>query len=120
VQQQPEAELMGLFGLIALVVNVASVAVLMPHRKGGDAGARAIWLFSRNDAFANVAVVIAAALVAWTATPWPDLVVAVVIAVFFLQSSWSIIRDAQRELRKAAFGAGHRPRHDLRSSSRRT
>lgn len=119
VQQQPEAELMGLFGLIALVVNVASVAVLMPHRKGGDAGARAIWLFSRNDAVANVAVVIAAALVAWTATPWPDLVVAVVIAVLFLQSSWSIIRDAQRELRKAALRAGHRRRHDQPSSSRR-
>lgn len=98
VQQQPEAELMGLFGLIALAVNVAAAFVLRPFR-GGDAGARAIWLFSRNDAIANVAVVMAAGLVAWTGTPWPDLVVAVVIAALFLQSSWSIIRDAQRELR---------------------
>ncbi|MFC1457885.1 MULTISPECIES: cation diffusion facilitator family transporter [Microvirga] len=98
VLHQPEAEIMGLFGVIALVVNVASAWVLLPHRSG-DANVRAVWLFSRNDAIGNVAVIIAAGLVAWTATPWPDLVVAVVIAGLFLQSSWAIIKDARRDLR---------------------
>jgi cation diffusion facilitator family transporter len=97
VQQQPEAEVMGIFGAVALAVNVAAALVLIPHRTG-DANARAIWLFSRNDALGNLAVVVAAALVAWTASPWPDLVVAFVIAALFLQSAWSIIRDARREL----------------------
>ncbi|MCA0377164.1 MAG: cation transporter [Gemmatimonadetes bacterium] len=97
VQRQPEAEVMGLFGLIALAVNVAAAVALIPHRTG-DANARAIWLFSRNDALGNLAVVVAAALVAWTASPWPDLVVAFVIAALFLQSAWSIVRDARREL----------------------
>lgn len=91
---------MGIFGVMALAVNVAAALVLVPHRKG-DANVRAIWLFSRNDAIGNVAVVIAAGLVWWTATPWPDLAVAVVIAALFLQSAWSIVRDAQGELRKA-------------------
>jgi cation diffusion facilitator family transporter len=97
VQQQPEAEVMGVFGAIALAVNLAAAAALIPHRTG-DANARAIWLFSRNDALGNLAVVIAAGLVAWTASPWPDLVVAFVIAALFLQSAWSIVRDARREL----------------------
>jgi Co/Zn/Cd efflux system component len=101
VQQQPEAELMGAFALVALVVNVAAAAVLMPHRKTGDANARAIWLFSRNDALGNLAVVLAAGLVAWTNTSWPDLIVAVVIAGLFLQSSWSIVRDARSDLEDA-------------------
>ena len=39
VLNQPEAELMGLFGAVALVVNVASAAVLMPHREGDAQGA---------------------------------------------------------------------------------
>ncbi|WP_210335225.1 cation diffusion facilitator family transporter [Microvirga sp.] len=104
VLQQPEAEIMGLFGVIALVVNVASAWVLLPHRSG-DANVRAVWLFSRNDAIGNVAVIIAAGLVAWTATPWPDLVVAVVIAGLFLQSSWAIIKDARRDLRTAQASA---------------
>lgn len=101
VLHQPEAELMGLFGTVALVVNVAAAAVLIPHRHG-DANVRAVWLFSRNDALGNLAVVIAAGLVWWTGTPWPDLVVAVIIAGLFLQSSWSIVRDARADLREAA------------------
>jgi cation diffusion facilitator family transporter len=100
VLNQPEAELMGLFGAVALVVNVASAAVLMPHREG-DANVRAVWLFSRNDAIGNLAVVIAAALVWWTGTPWPDLAVAFVVGGLFLQSAWAIIRDARSDLREA-------------------
>ena len=100
VQLPPEAELMGLFGIIALVVNVLAALVLIPHR-AGDANVRAVWLFSRNDAIGNAAVVVAAGLVTWTGTVWPDLVVALVIAGLFLHSSWSIIRDARADLREA-------------------
>jgi len=88
-------------GIIALIVNVAAAGVLIPHRSG-DANARAVWLFSRNDAIGNIAVIVAAGLVAWTETPWPDLVVAALIAGLFLQSSWSIIKDARTELRTPA------------------
>ena len=98
VQGVPEAELMGVLGLVALAVNVAAAAVLVPHRIG-DANVRAVWLFSRNDALGNLAVVIAAVLVAWSGTAWPDLVVAFVIAGLFLHSSWNIVADARNELR---------------------
>jgi Co/Zn/Cd efflux system component/copper chaperone CopZ len=100
VLNEPEAEIMGLFGIMATLVNIAAALVLIPHR-AGDANVRAVWLFSRNDAIGNVAVVIAAGLVAWTGTPWPDLAVAAVIAGLFLQSSWSILKDARAELRGA-------------------
>jgi Co/Zn/Cd efflux system component/copper chaperone CopZ len=101
VVHQPEAELMGILGLIALGVNIAAAVVLIPHRHG-DANVRAVWLFSRNDAIGNIAVVIAALAVAATQTPWPDLVVAVIIAGLFLQSSFSIIRDARKDLSASA------------------
>lgn len=96
----PEAQLMGGLGVVALVINIASAVVLMRFRKDGDAAARAIWLFSRNDAFANVAVIIAAGFVVWLNSAWPDLVVAGIIAVLFIHSAWNIIRDALAELRK--------------------
>ena len=98
VLNEPEAELMGVFGLIALLVNVAAALLLIPHR-AGDANVRAVWLFSRNDAIGNLAVIVAALLVAWTSTPWPDLIVAMIVASLFLHSSWSIIKDARREAR---------------------
>ena len=101
VQGQPDAVLMGGAGIVALLVNVAAAALLLPHRTG-DANVRAVWLFSRNDAIGNAAVVAAAGLVAWTDTAWPDLIVALVIAGLFLQSSWTIIGNARRELHEHA------------------
>ncbi len=93
----PEAELMGAFGIVALIVNVASTVVLLPHRSG-DSNVKAVWMFSRNDAIGNLAVVIAAVLVGWLNTAWPDILVAFVIASLFLQSSWVIVRDSLRDL----------------------
>ncbi|MBY0224612.1 MAG: cation transporter [Hyphomicrobium sp.] len=104
VEHQPESLLMGGFAVVALLVNLLAAGVLIPHRKG-DANVRAVWLFSRNDAIGNLAVVIAACLVAWTASPWPDLVVALIIAALFLHSAWSIIRDARADLRATPAGA---------------
>ncbi len=97
VQTTPDAGLMGAFGVGALMVNVVAVLPLLPHRRG-DANMRAVWLFSRNDAIGNAAVVVAAGLVAWLDAAWPDLVVALCIAGLFLHSSWSIISDARSDL----------------------
>lgn len=100
VLNQPQAELMGIFGAVALAVNIAAALVLIPHRKG-DANVRAVWLFSRNDAIGNLAVVVAAVLVWALGSPWPDLLVAFAVAGLFLQSAWSIIRDARSDLKQA-------------------
>lgn len=97
----PEAELMGGIGIVALMINVSAALILARFREG-DANVRAVWLFSRNDALANVAVIIAALLVAWTNSAWPDLIVAACIAGLFIHSSTEIIRNARLELRPRA------------------
>jgi cation diffusion facilitator family transporter len=98
VAKQPDAEVMGVLGAVGLAVNLTAAAVLIPYRTG-DVNVRAVWLFSRNDALGNVAVVVAAGFVALTGTMWPDLVVAVVIAALFLHSSWSIVRKSWASVR---------------------
>ncbi len=100
VEHEPQTLLMGGFALVACLVNVIAAAVLIPHRKG-DANVRAVWLFSRNDAIGNLAVVAAAVVVWWLNSPWPDLIVAFAVAGLFLQSAWSIIRDARQDLAQA-------------------
>ena len=100
VEHEPETLLMGGFAVVAFIVNVAAALVLLPHRKG-DANMRAVWLFSRNDAFGNLAVVVAAVLVWALGSSWPDLLVAFAVAGLFLQSAWSIIRDARSDLKQA-------------------
>ena len=98
----PEAELMGGLGLAGLAINVTAALILARFREGGDAQARAIWLYSRNDAINSAAVVAAAAFVFWLNSAWPDLIVAAVIAVIFLHSAWNIIRHARAELKEHA------------------
>lgn len=96
----PEAEIMGLIGFLALAANVASVILLIAY-KDGDANVRSVWLCSRNDAIGNVAVMIAALGVWGTATGWPDLIVAAIMASLFLSSAWQIINQALEEKRAA-------------------
>lgn len=97
VQGQPDGETMGLIGGLALVANVSSALILLRFRNG-DANVRSVWLCTRNDAIGNVAVICAAGLVVWTASPWPDLLVAGAMAALFMQSSIRIIRQARAEL----------------------
>lgn len=74
------------------------------HHAVSGANVRADWLFSRNDAIGNAAVVVAAGLVAWIGSPWPDVVAAGVVATLFLQSALTILRDASRDLKVASTG----------------
>src|SRR5258705_1621448 len=92
----PRAEVMGVVGFLALAANVVSV-VLLARYKDGDANVRSVWLCSRNDAIGNVAVMIAALAVWGTATKWPDLLVAAIMAGLFLYSSAQILRQAIQE-----------------------
>lgn len=95
----PEAEIMGVVGLMALAVNLASVLLLVRY-KDGDANVRSVWLCSRNDAIGNVAVMFAALGVWGSGTGWPDVIVAGVMAALFLSSSVQIIRQALAERRE--------------------
>lgn len=97
----PEAEIMGVIGVLALAANLASVFLLMRY-KDGDANVRSVWLCSRNDAIGNIAVVAAAAGVWGTSSGWPDLAVAALMATLFLYSSAQIIRQSIAELRGAS------------------
>ena len=97
VENTPEAGLMLVFGLVACAVNITAAAILMKFREG-DANVRAVWLFSRSDALGNLALVVGAGLVWVTNTGWPDLVIASVVALLFLQSAWEIIRRSVSEL----------------------
>jgi len=95
----PQAEVMGVIGFMALAANVTSVLLLAAY-KDGDANVRSVWLCSRNDAIGNVAVMIAALGVWSTATGWPDLIVAGIMAGLFLNSAWQILVQAIAERRE--------------------
>ena len=95
-QGVPEAPVMGLIGFLALAANLASVLLLVNY-KDGDGNVRSVWLCPRNDAIGNVIVMVAAVGVWGTATAWPDLIVAAIMAGLFLSSSVQILRQSWKE-----------------------
>jgi Co/Zn/Cd efflux system component len=112
----PTAEIMGLIGFLALAANVTSVVLLMRY-KDGDANVRSVWLCSRNDAIGNVAVMGASIAVFFTASAWPDVLVALIMAGLFLRSAQLIFAQAWKEFRTgedigALSSHGHDHAHD--------
>lgn len=95
----PEAETMGIVGVLALLAN-AGVALMLYRFRTGDANMRSVWICSRNDAIGNLAVLAAAAGVFGTGAAWPDLIVASIMAALGVGGGWQIVRQANAELRE--------------------
>jgi Co/Zn/Cd efflux system component len=88
---QPEAPAMMAIAFLALAANIACMALISKHREGG-VHMRASWIFSTNDVIANLGVILAGALVAWTGSAAPDLVVGTIIALVVLLGALRILR----------------------------
>jgi Co/Zn/Cd efflux system component len=96
----PKAELMGVIGLLAFVANLTVTGLLYRYREG-DSQSMSVWLCTRNDCIANIAVILAGAGVWVSETPWPDIAVAATVAALALSSAVRVIRRALGELRGA-------------------
>lgn len=86
----PVSLAMILVALLALCANLTCLALLARHR-GGGAHMRASWIFSANDVLINAGVIVAGALVAWTGSHYPDLIIGSLIGVLVLYGARRIL-----------------------------
>lgn len=91
VGSEPESGLMMAVALVALIANVACLMLIMGKRESG-VHMKASYIFSANDVIANVGVIVAGALVAWTGSPYPDLIIGTVIGVVVLNGARRILK----------------------------
>jgi cation diffusion facilitator family transporter len=106
----PVAPAMLAIGALALLANAYCFSLLWRHR-ADDINFRSTWLCSRNDLIANGLVLVAAGLVAWFESLWPDLIVGAAIAILFLRTAAIVLRESLAELsrvRGALIEAGGR------------
>ncbi len=87
----PEAPAMIGISLLALAANVSCLVLIFRHRHGG-AHMKASWIFSTNDVLANLGVIVAGVLVAWTGSRIPDLVIGTAVGVLVLAGAVRILR----------------------------
>jgi len=87
---EPVSNLMMSVGLVALAANVTCLLLVSRQRDRG-AHMRASYIFSANDVLANLGVIVAGALVAWTGSAYPDLVIGTIIAAIVLNGARRIL-----------------------------
>ena len=87
----PEEMAMIGISLLALAANVCCLVLIARHRHRG-VHMRASYIFSANDVLANLGVILAGVLVAWTGSALPDWVIGGVIGTLVLIGSIRILK----------------------------
>lgn len=87
---EPESLMMMAIAFVALIANTGCLMLISKHREGG-AHMKASWIFSANDVVINMGVIAAGALVAWTGSNYPDLVIGTVVGLIVLNGARRIL-----------------------------
>jgi Co/Zn/Cd efflux system component len=88
---------LSLAGAGALIVNMTCAFLLARHRHHKGSLTKAAFLSARNDAIANVAIILAGVVTAWTHSGWPDLVVGLAIAAINATAAREVWQAARSE-----------------------
>jgi Co/Zn/Cd efflux system component len=93
---------LALAGLGALAINLSCAFMLARFRTHSGSLTRAAFLSARNDTVANVAIIAAGFVTAYTHSAWPDLVVGLGIAAMNADAAREVWHAAREEHRAAA------------------
>jgi Co/Zn/Cd efflux system component len=93
---------LALAGLGALAINLSCAFMLARFRTHSGSLTRAAFLSARNDTVANVAIIAAGFVTAYTHSAWPDLVVGLGIAAMNADAAREVWHAAREEHSAAA------------------
>ena len=94
----PEPLALSLTGLGALVINSGCALLLARFRTHSGSLTRAAFLSARNDAIANIAIIVAGLITAYLwPSVWPDVIVGLGIAVMNLDAAKEVWEAAREE-----------------------
>ena len=97
----PQPVPLTLTGAGALAVNFTCALLLARFRHHSGSLTRAAFLSARNDALANVAIIVAGLLTAATLSAWPDLIVGLGIAILNADAARQVLAAARQERKEA-------------------
>lgn len=97
----PDGWLLSLTGFGALVVNVGCAFLLAKFRHHSGSLTKAAFLSARNDAIANIAIILAGFISLGWLSGWPDLIVGIGIAIMNADAAKEIWEAAKDEHKTA-------------------
>ena len=98
-QQPPEPIELSIVGFGALVVNCLCTYILIKFRNYSGSLTKAAFLSARNDAIANITIIIAGIITIFHPSVWPDILVGLFIAYIRTESAFEIFKKARDELK---------------------
>ena len=116
------SEPLGLAMIVIAVVNTGSnfvaLRLLNPHRESG-VHLNASWIFTANDMWANVGIVLSGLAILLFDSPLPDLVIGLAVVALVLHGGWEILSQARQagqpevsQVEIASMGTSERERRD--------
>lgn len=87
---EPESLVMMAIAFVALIANTSCLLLISKHREGG-AHMKASLIFSANDVVINLGGITAGALVAWTGSNYPDLIIGTITGGIVLNGARRIL-----------------------------
>jgi Co/Zn/Cd efflux system component len=97
----PEPFALSLTGGGALVVNLSCAFMLSRFRSHSGSLTRAAFLSARNDAIANIAIIVTGFVTAYTLSVWPDVIVGMAIAAMNIDAAREVWEAARKEHKAA-------------------
>lgn len=97
----PEPWSLSITGLGALTVNLGCAFLLTRFRHHSGSLTRAAFLSARNDAYANLAIIITGGLTVLWVSAWPDLITGVCIGIMNADAAKEIWEAAREEHNEA-------------------
>ncbi len=88
---EPEPSYMILVSLVALVANIYCLALLTKH-KDGEVHMQASYICSSTDVMANIGVILAGVAVFFTKSPYPDLIIGIIVTGIVLRGASTILK----------------------------
>lgn len=94
---EPFSILMMFMGSFALLANLYCLRLIMRYHNA-EVHMRASWIFTINDVFANLGVIIAGILVWQFNSHWPDIIIGSLVALIVLFGAKTIIHEVNEVL----------------------
>jgi Co/Zn/Cd efflux system component len=95
IEEMPNFQTMIIVSLFALTANIICLYLLLKN-KSKEAHIRATVIFSSNDVIINTGVIIAAILVHYLNSSYPDLIIGAIVFILVMFGAYKILRLARK------------------------
>lgn len=95
----PQYEIMTIMGFCGVMAHIVCIYILSPHQRG-DSNRLSVWICTINDLLCNVLTIMAAFMVMYTQSIWPDTITSTLIVIIAFLGAFAILKQVFKEIKQ--------------------